>query len=124
TVELALDAKGRFLALRVDCIANVGAYMTLVAHFCSTLHVAGCLPTVYDIPLASVRARCVFTNTVPIGPYRGAGRPEASYLLERLIDEAARATGIDPARLRRRNLVAARRIPHVTPFGNRYDRGD
>ena len=82
TVELALDGQGRFLALHVDCIANVGAYMTLVAHFCSTLHISGCLPTVYDIPLASVRARCVFTNTVPIGPYRGAGRPEASYLLE------------------------------------------
>ena len=57
TAELALDAKGRFLALRVDCVANVGAYMTLVAHFCSTLHISGCLPTVYDIPLASVRTR-------------------------------------------------------------------
>ena len=124
SAELALDARGRFLAVRVDCIANVGAYMTLVAHFCSTLHISGCLPTVYDIPLASVRTRCVFTNTVPIGPYRGAGRPEASYLLERVIDEAARVTGIDPASLRRRNLIAARRIPYTTAFGNTYDSGD
>ena len=124
TAALALDARGKFLALRVDGLANVGAYMTLVAHFCATLHISGCLPAVYDIPCASVRSRCVFTNTVPIGPYRGAGRPEANYLLERLIDEAARVTGIDPATLRRRNLIAARRMPFVTPFGNTYDSGD
>ena len=71
-----------------------------------------------------MRSRCVFTNTVPIGPYRGAGRPEASYLLERVIDEAARVTGIDPVKLRRRNLIAAKRIPYTTAFGSTYDSGD
>jgi carbon-monoxide dehydrogenase large subunit len=124
TAVLALDQRGRFLALKVDGVANVGAYMTAVAHFCATVHISGCLPAVYDIPRASVRSRCVFTNTVPIGPYRGAGRPEANYLLERLIDEAAGVTGIDPAKLRRRNLIAARRMPYVTAFGNTYDSGD
>ncbi len=124
TAELALDARGKFLALRVDGLANVGAYMTLVAHFCATLHISGCLPTVYDIPRAGVRSRCVFTNTVPIGPYRGAGRPEANYLIERLIDEAVRVSGIDAATLRRRNLIAAKRMPYVTAFGNTYDSGD
>jgi aerobic carbon-monoxide dehydrogenase large subunit len=122
--ELALDERGRFLALKVDGLANVGAYMTLVAHFCATLHISGCLPGVYDIPRAGVRSRCVFTNTVPIGPYRGAGRPEANYLLERLIDEAARVTGIDPGKLRRRNLISTKRMPYVTAFGNTYDSGD
>ena len=73
TVELALNSRGRFQALRVDCIGNLGAYFTGVAHFVFTTHVSGCLPTVYDIPLAQVNTRCVFTNTLPTGPYRGAG---------------------------------------------------
>jgi len=124
TVELALNSRGRFLALRVNGIGNLGAYFTGVAHFVFTTHVSGCLPTVYDIPLAQVNSRCVFTNTVPTGPYRGAGRPEASYLLERVIDAAADLTGIDAAELRRRNLIAAAKIPYVTPFGNTYDSGD
>ena len=123
-VELALSKRGRFLALRVDCIGNVGAYFTGVAHFVFTTHVSGCLPTIYDIPLAQVNSRCVFTNTLPTAPYRGAGRPEASYLLERVIDAAADATGIDAAELRRRNLVAAAKIPYTTAFGNTYDSGD
>ena len=83
----------------------LGAYFTGIAHFIVTTHVSGCLPTVYDIPIAQVNSRCVFTNTVPTGPYRGAGRPEASYLLERVIDVAADRTGIDAAELRRRNLI-------------------
>jgi carbon-monoxide dehydrogenase large subunit len=124
TAELALDRKGRFLALRVDGLANVGAYVTGVAHFCATLHISGCLPGTYDIPLASVNSRCILTNTVPIGPYRGAGRPEANYLLERLIDEAARQSGLDKAEIRRRNLIPTNRIPYTTAFGNVYDSGD
>ncbi|HET7848166.1 MAG TPA: xanthine dehydrogenase family protein molybdopterin-binding subunit [Pseudolabrys sp.] len=124
TAELALSARGKFLGLRVEGLANVGAYVTGVAHFCSTLHISGCLPTVYDIPVASVRARCIVTNTVPIGPYRGAGRPEASFLLERVIDTAADRLGIDPAELRRRNLIRPEQIPYKTPFGNTYDSGD
>ena len=102
TAELALSARGRFLGLRVDCLGNVGAYITGVAHFVFTTHISGCLPTVYDIPQAQVNARCVFTNTLPTGPYRGAGRPEASYLMERLIDAAA-----DADRHRRRRIAPA-----------------
>ena len=122
--ELALNTRGRFLGLRVDCLGNVGAYITGVAHFVFTTHISGCLPTVYDIPQAQVNTRCVLTNTLPTGPYRGAGRPEASYLMERLIDAAADKTGIDAAELRRRNLIAADKIPYTTAFGNTYDSGD
>jgi carbon-monoxide dehydrogenase large subunit len=86
--------------------------------------VSGCLPTVYDIPHAQVNTRCVFTNTLPTGPYRGAGRPEASYLIERVIDAAADATGIDAAELRRRNLIKPEKIPYTTAFGNTYDSGE
>jgi carbon-monoxide dehydrogenase large subunit len=123
-VELALNRRGRFLGLRVDCVGNLGAYFTGVAHFVFTTHISGCLPTIYDIPHAQVNSRCVFTNTLPTGPYRGAGRPEASYLLERVIDAAADETGIDPAELRRRNLIAPGKIPYTTAFGATYDSGD
>ena len=124
TAELALSKRGKFLGLRVDCLGNVGAYFTGVAHFVFTTHISGCLPTVYDIPHAQVNTRCVFTNTLPTGPYRGAGRPEASYLMERLIDAAADLTGIDAAELRRRNLIAPDKIPYTTAFGSNYDSGD
>lgn len=124
SAELALSKRGKFLGLRVDCLGNVGAYITGVAHFVFTTHISGCLPTVYDIPHAQVNSRCVLTNTLPTGPYRGAGRPEASYLMERLIDAAADQTGIDAAELRRRNLIAPDKIPYTTAFGNTYDSGD
>ncbi len=124
SAELALSKRGKFLGLRVDCLGNVGAYITGVAHFVFTTHVSGCLPTVYDIPHAQINTRCVLTNTLPTGPYRGAGRPEASYLMERLIDAAADATGIDAAELRRRNLVKPEQMPYATAFGNTYDSGD
>ena len=124
TVELALNGRGRFLALNVDCIGNLGAYFTGVAHFVFTTHISGCLPTVYDIPHAQVNSRCVFTNTLPTAPYRGAGRPEASYLLERVIDAAADQLGIDAAELRRRNLIKPEQMPYTTAFGNTYDSGD
>src|SRR5260221_712468 len=124
TVELALSSRGRFLGLRVDCIGNLGAYFTGVAHFVFTTHISGCLPTVYDIPHAQINTRCVFTNTLPTGPYRGAGRPEASYLIERVIDVAADTVGIDAAELRRRNLIKPDKIPYTTAFGNNYDSGE
>jgi len=124
TVELALSKRGKFLGLRVDVAGNMGAYFTGVAHFVVTLHISGCLPTVYDIPHAQLNARCVFTNTLPTGPYRGAGRPEASYLLERVIEAAAVQTGIDPAELRRRNLIQPTQMPYTTAFGSTYDSGD
>ena len=124
TVELALTKRGKFLGLKVDCIGNMGAYFTGVAHFVVTTHISGCLPTVYDIPHAQVNSRCVFTNTLPTGPYRGAGRPEASYLLERVIDAAADITGIDAAELRRRNLIQPAQMPYTTAFGSQYDSGE
>ena len=124
SAQLALSKRGRFLGLRVDCLGNVGAYITGVAHFIFTTHISGCLPTVYDIQHAQVNTRCVLTNTLPTGPYRGAGRPEASYLMERLIDAAADKTGIDAAELRRRNLIVPEKIPYTTAFGNTYDSGD
>ena len=124
SAQLALSKRGRFLGLRVDCLGNVGAYITGVAHFVFTTHISGCLPTVYDIPHAQVNTRCVLSNTLPTGPYRGAGRPEASYLMERLIDAAADQTGIDAAELRRRNLISPDKIPYTTAFGNTYDSGD
>ena len=83
----------------------MGAYLTSHGAFISTVNFARCLPGMYDIRHLSVRIRCVFTNTVPTGPYRGAGRPEANYCLERLVDEAARVSGIDRVELRRRNLI-------------------
>jgi aerobic carbon-monoxide dehydrogenase large subunit len=122
--ELALTKRGKFLGLRVNCLGNVGAYFTGVAHFVFTTHVSGCLPTVYDIPHAQLNTRCVLTNTLPTGPYRGAGRPEASYLMERLIDAAADQMGIDTAELRRRNLIKPEQMPYTTAFGNTYDSGD
>src|SRR6185369_12601579 len=83
-----------------------------------------CLPGMYAIRLIDVCVKCAFTNTVPTGPYRGAGRPEANYALERLVEEAARVTGTDPIRLRRRNLIPRKAIPYKTAVGTTYDSGD
>ena len=121
---LALDNEGRFLALRIEVTANIGAYLTGVGHYCATRHVAECLPGMYDIPYVSLHTRCIFTNSAPIGPYRGAGRPETNYFLERLIDSASRMIGMDPAKLRRINLLTADRLPLTTKLGNTYDGGD
>lgn len=122
--ELALDEDGRFLALRVNVVANIGAYLTGVGHYCATRHVAECLPGIYDILHVSLHTRCVFSNSTPVGPYRGAGRPETNYFLERLIDSASQATGIDSASLRRINLLTPDRLPLTTKLGNTYDSGD
>ena len=123
-MELALDAEGRFLALRTDVLAAMGAYITSHGAFIATSNFARCLSSVYRIPRITARIRCVFTNTVPTGPYRGAGRPEANYAIERLIDEAARVSGIDRIALRRRNFIAAAEMPYATPIGVTYDSGD
>jgi carbon-monoxide dehydrogenase large subunit len=122
--RLALDADGRFLALDIDSLAALGAYHTSHGAFIATVNFARCLPCMYDIPKIGLRIRCLFTNTVPTGPYRGAGRPEANYCLERLVDEAARVTGVDRIELRRRNLIAPGRMPYRTPVGTTYDSGD
>ncbi len=121
---LALDAAGRFLAIDIDVLANLGAYQTSHGAFIATANFARCLPAMYDIPHIGLRIRCVFTNTVPTGPYRGAGRPEANYCLERLIDASARETGIDRIALRRRNLIAPARLPYTSALGTVFDSGD
>jgi aerobic carbon-monoxide dehydrogenase large subunit len=122
--ELALDEKGKFLALRVRNVGNLGAYVGAVGANIPTANFTRCLPGMYDVKLIEVTTKCVFTNTLPTAPYRGAGRPEASYILERIVDEAARITGIDPIRLRRRNLIKKSQMPYKTAVGTTYDSGD
>jgi carbon-monoxide dehydrogenase large subunit len=122
--ELALDAKGRFLALRVRHLANMGAYIGSVGANIQTQNFTRCFPGMYDIKHVDVGVRCVFTNTAPTAPYRGAGRPEANYVLERVVEEAARVTGIDPIKLRRRNLIPPSAMPYRTAVGTTYDSGE
>src|SRR5947209_8341700 len=122
--RLAMDTDGKFLALDIDTIAALGAYHTSHGAFIATVNFARCLPCMHDIPAVGLRIKCLFTNTVPTGPYRGAGRPEANYCLERLVDEAARITGIDRIAIRRRNLISAARMPYKTAVGTTYDSGN
>ena len=121
--ELAVDEKGKFLALRVRHLCNQGAYVSTAGVGINTNNFARCLPGMYRIPKIDISAACYFTNTAPIGPYRGAGRPEANYALERVVEEAARITGIDPVRLREKNLIPPSAMPFKTPI-NTYDSGD
>src|SRR5580658_1768861 len=123
-VELALDEKGKFLALRLRNVANLGAYVGPVGANIPTANFARCLPGMYDIKYIDISTICVFTNTVPTAPYRGAGRPECSYAIERVVDEAARITGIDPIKLRRRNFIKSSAMPYKTAVGTTYDSGD
>jgi aerobic carbon-monoxide dehydrogenase large subunit len=122
--ELALDEKGKFLGLRVRNVGNLGAYVGPVGANIPTANFTRCLPGMYDIKHMDVSAKCAFTNTIPTAPYRGAGRPEASYILERVVDEAARITGIDTIKLRRRNLIKKSAMPYKTAVGTTYDSGD
>ena len=122
--ELALDEKGKFLALRMRHLCNQGAYVSTAGVGINTNNFARCLPGMYRIPKVDVSVACYFSNTVPIGPYRGAGRPEANYALERVVEEAARITGIDRVRLRKKNLIPPSAIPHKSAIGNVYDSGD
>ncbi|HEY0439720.1 MAG TPA: xanthine dehydrogenase family protein molybdopterin-binding subunit [Xanthobacteraceae bacterium] len=121
---LALDADGKFLALHVQHAASMGAYVTSHGAHIQTNNFSRCFPAMYDIPAVGVEVRCLFTNTLPTGPYRGAGRPEANYILERLVEEAARVTGIDRVELRRKNLIPPAKMPYKTPVGTTYDSGD
>jgi carbon-monoxide dehydrogenase large subunit len=123
TAKLALDDEGRFLALEVDLIADMGAYLSCYAPFIPFIG-AGMSPGVYDIPACHVRVRGAYTNTVPVDAYRGAGRPEASYLIERLVDVAARELAIAPDVLRRRNFIKKSAMPYTTATGKTYDSGD
>jgi carbon-monoxide dehydrogenase large subunit len=123
-VELAVDDRGKFLALRMSHICGQGAYITPAGVGINTNNVVRCLPAMYHIPKISFTAICAFTNTAPMGPYRGAGRPEANYALERAVEEAARLTGIDPAKLRKKNLIPKSAIPYKTAVTTTYDSGD
>jgi len=122
--ELALDANGKFLALRARQIQNLGAYVASAGIQLATNNFARCFPGMYDIGRLDIGVQCVYTNTIPTGPYRGAGRPEANYLIERLVDEAARVTGIDKSEIRRRNLIAPSAIPYKTAMGTTFDSGE
>src|SRR5580698_2125449 len=123
-VELALDEKGKFLALRIRSVGNMGAYLGAIGAAIPTLSFTRCLPGMYDIPEIDIGVQCAYTNTLPTAPYRGAGRPESIYALERVVDEAARVTGIDPVKLRRRNLVKKSAFPYKTQVGTVIDCGD
>jgi len=122
-VALALDKDGRFLALRVETIANIGAYIALNGLHSSTNNLGG-LAGVYRIPAFDVAVTGVFSHTPPTCPFRGAGRPEASYCIERIIDLAARELKLDPAELRRRNLIPASAMPYKTGLVYTYDCGE
>ncbi len=122
--ELAIDAAGKFLALRTRNLANMGANLSNYAPFIPTMAGTGVLASIYGFQAVYANVIGVFTNTPPVDAYRGAGRPEANYLVERLIDAAARELNIDRIELRRRNIVGPEAMPHTTPVGKTYDSGD
>jgi len=122
--ELALDADGKFLGLRVRTHANVGAYVSSDRNLLATFSNVVTLVGVYAFPAAHVEVLSVLTNTNSTAPYRGAGRPEATYVIERLIDDAARELGLDRFELRRHNLIPAAAMPYKNPLGVTYDCGN
>jgi len=122
--ELALDRDGRILGMRFDYLSNLGAYIVFTGAVVNTLGLVNVNCGVYDVQAVHVRGRLVLTNTVPTAAYRGAGRPVASYALERLIDEAARELGLDPAEFRRRNMIPKSKMPYKFAGGFEYDSGD
>src|SRR6185503_19252912 len=113
-----------FIGLRVDTIANMGGYLSTFAPAIPSFFYANPLPGPYLTKAVYARVRAAFTNTVPVDAYRGAGRPEATFLLERIVDLAARETGIDPVEIRRRNLIPADAFPYQSPLLWEYDTGD
>jgi carbon-monoxide dehydrogenase large subunit len=121
--EMAMDANGRFLAMRVDLTANMGAYLSQYAPIIpiGSLTMA---TGVYDVPHLYARTRGVYTNTVPVDAYRGAGRPEAAYLVERLVEVCARDAGLSPIDIRKRNFIAPEKMPYHTQGGRNYDTGE
>jgi len=122
--ELALDADGAFLAVRITNFGNMGGYLSHVAPMPSTLNIVKNVQSVYRTPLIEVSTKCVFTNTSHVSAYRGAGRPEGNYYMERLVDAAAAETGIDRLALRRRNQIKPHELPIKTASGSNYDSGD
>ena len=124
TAELALGADGSFLAVRLTSLGNVGAFLSPVAPMPSTLNAVRNVQNVYRTPLIEVSTKCVFTNTTQVSAYRGAGRPEGNYYMERLIDVAADEMEIDRIELRRRNQIKPRELPRKVASGSNYDSGD
>jgi carbon-monoxide dehydrogenase large subunit len=122
--ELALDENARALAIRITNTANMGAYLSNFAPFIPTGCYGPMLSGLYDIPTGYAEVTTVFTNTVPVDAYRGAGRPEAAYMIERLVDAAARDIGMAPDEFRRRNFIPKESLPYETAFGPTYDSGD
>ena len=122
TAQLALDKDGKFLALKVDTTANLGAYLSTFSTSVPTILYATLLAGQYATPKICATVNAVFTNTAPVDAYRGAGRPEATYVVERMVETAARELNIDPGEIRRRNFV--REFPYATPVGLTYDTGD
>jgi len=122
--ELALDTDGRFLAIRLTGTGNMGAYLGAVAPLPATLNAVKNMVSVYRTPLIEVSTQCVFTNTSMVTAYRGAGRPEGNYFMERLIDNAAREMSIDRLELRRRNQLKPKEIPYAAASDQTYDSGD
>jgi carbon-monoxide dehydrogenase large subunit len=124
SAELALDKDGRILGMRFDYLSNMGAYVVFTGSVVNTLGLVNVNCGVYDVQAVHVRGRLALTNTIPTAAYRGAGRPVASYALERLVDEAAREMGMDPAEFRRRNMIPPAKMPYKLVGGFEYDSGD
>ncbi|WP_439552799.1 xanthine dehydrogenase family protein molybdopterin-binding subunit [Falsiroseomonas sp.] len=124
TAELALDTDGKILGLKVHTLANMGAYLSTFAPCVPTYLYATLLSGVYAMPVIYAEVKAVFTNTVPVDAYRGAGRPEATYLLERLMDVAAREIGMDKVEFRKKNFIPTDAFPYQTPVALQYDSGD
>ncbi len=122
--EMALDANGKFLGLRISTLANMGGYLSTFAPCIPTYLYATLLAGVYTTPVIYCEVKAVFTNTVPVDAYRGAGRPEATFLLERLVDACAHDTGIDRVEIRRRNFIPPDAFPYQTPVALQYDSGN
>jgi aerobic carbon-monoxide dehydrogenase large subunit len=123
-VELGVDAQNKFVALKVATLANMGAYLSTFATCVPTYLYATLLAGTYTTPVVYAEVKAVFTNTVPVDAYRGAGRPEATFLLERIVDLAADELGVDPAELRRKNFIPIDAYPYQTPVALQYDSGD
>jgi carbon-monoxide dehydrogenase large subunit len=122
--ELALDAEGKFLAVRLTSFANMGAYLSTVAPLMGTGNFVKNVQSNYTLPMIEVRTRCMLTNTTPVSAYRGAGRPEGNYFMERLIEESARAMGKSSVELRKLNHIKPDQFPYSAPSGSVYDGGD
>ncbi|MGD9886191.1 MAG: xanthine dehydrogenase family protein molybdopterin-binding subunit, partial [Reyranella sp.] len=123
-IELALDADGKILGLRLHMLASIGAYIASDRQLLTPFGQIGTVTGVYDIPAAHVTIDAVLSNTNPTAPYRGAGRPEAAYLIERIVEVAAQQLGIDSIELRRRNIIPKEKLPYRAPLGPFYDCGE